>query len=105
MTQLCACSAIGLGVQTFRIRDIDGQFEKIETLGPDYPKYLASRAVWVCRSCAKYFARIQVPYKDIEEFLIPMENSDWQSWDWGQLAERSNRCRWRGSQLDSRYVL
>jgi len=105
MTQLCPCSAIGPGVQTFRIRDIDGQFKKVETLGPDYPKCLESRAVWICSSCAKYFARIQVPSKDIEEFLIPMESGDWQSWDWGRLAEQSNQCRWRGPKLDSRYVL
>ena len=105
MSQSCKCSAIGIGVQTFRIRDISAHFEKVADLKPDLANYLDSRSIWTCRSCGQFFACIQVPFKDAEEFLIPMSSPDWQAWNWSLLPEIAEKCRWRGPQLDARFVL
>jgi len=105
MSQSCKCSAISTGVQTFRIRDISADFEKVADLKPDLANSLDRRSVWACRGCGQHFACIEVPFKDAEEFLIRMNSPDWQAWNWSALPAIAEGCRWRGPQLDARFVL
>jgi len=48
---------------------------------------------------------MRIPYKDVEEILVRVESPDWESWDWAALADVADSCRWRGPELDERYVV
>ena len=105
MGAACRCRALGPGVQTFRIRDPLGLFKVVEDLGPDRERFIDARAVWECRQCGQPFAWLRVIYKDHEEILVRPPVRSWQMWEWGSLAATADRCRWRGPELDERYVL
>jgi len=95
--------AIGDGVQTFRIRNFDQHFSIVEDLGPDYANFLESRKIVNLIDEDILYALVRVPYKDIEEFLIRI-STDIKSINWKEIADRVERCRWRGPQLDQRYI-
>jgi dihydrofolate reductase len=101
----CPCRAVGRGVQTFRIRDPESLFDVVADVGSDRAHFMDARAVWACRTCGQRFAWMRIPYKDHEEILVRAESSDWQNWDWIALAEIADSCRWRGPDLDERYVV
>ena len=93
---------IGIGVQTFRIRDFNQNFSVVEDLGPDYPNYLAFRKIVKLVDEDVLYAWVGVPYKDIEEFVIRI--ADIVSINWKEIADTTEKCRWRGPQLDARYI-
>jgi hypothetical protein len=101
----CRCSRVGPGVQTFRIRGLRTKFEVVSELGPAEELQIESRAVCRCRSCGRLFALVQVPVKDVEEFLIAVDSSFWKFWDWAAIADAAPSCRWRGPTVDASYVL
>jgi hypothetical protein len=105
METSCQCSAIGRGVQTFRIRDPQRFFDVVADAGSDHAHFLDARIVWACRLCGQKFACMRISYKDIEEILVRVESPGWQSWDWETLANVADGCRWRGPERDARYVL
>ena len=95
--------AIGEGIQTFRIRDFDRYFSVVEDLGPDYANYLESRKIVTLDDEDILYALVRVPYKDVEEFVIRI-TTDIDSIDWKEIAKRTEECRWRGPELDLRYI-
>lgn len=105
MESSCQCSAVGRGVQTFRIRRPRRLFGVVADLGSDHARFLDARAVWECRGCGQMFAWMRLPYKDHEEILVRAPSPDWRTWDWAALAEVADTCRWRGPELDERYVV
>ena len=105
MGDSCQCSAVGRGVQTFRIRHPERLFDVIADLGSDYPHLLDAHRVWACRFCGQRFAWMRIPFKDLEEILVRANSPDWQSWDWPALVDIASGCRWRGESLDERYVI
>ena len=94
--------AIGVGVQTFQIRDFDQHFSVVEELGPDWPNYLASRKIVKLIDEDLFYAWVGVSYKDIEEFVIRI--NDVTSINWKAIAETAERCRWRRPRRDLRYI-
>lgn len=48
---------------------------------------------------------MRICYKDHEEILVRATSADWQSWDWVALAAVADGCRWRGPEVDERYVV
>ena len=105
MEAACRCRALGPGVQTFRIRHPLRLFRVVADLGPDRDRFIDARAAWECRTCGQPFAWLRVFYKDHEEILVRAQVKSWQMWDWASIAEVADRCRWRGPELDQRYVL
>lgn len=101
----CKCAAIGRGVQTFRIRDPEATFRIVAPVGGDPEQMIGARAVWACRACGEFFAWMRLPYKDDEEILVRAPDADLDQWDWAVLAEVADTCRWRGPQVDVRFVL
>lgn len=95
--------AIGDGIQTFRIRNFEQHFSIVDDLGPDYANYLESRKIVKLIDEDILYALVRVPYKDIEEFVIRI-TTDINSIDWKEIADRTEKCRWRGPELDQRYI-
>ena len=77
----------------------------VTDVGSDHGHFLDARAVWACRLCGQMFAWMRIVYKDHEEILVRAQSPGWQSWDWAVLAEVADSCRWRGPELDERYVV
>jgi hypothetical protein len=48
---------------------------------------------------------MRIAYKDEEEIIVRAETDDYEDWDWEELAEAGDNCRWRGGGLDVRYVV
>jgi hypothetical protein len=94
--------AIGIGVQIFRIRNFDQHFSVVEDLGPDYPNFLESRKIVKLIDESVLYALVRVPYKDIEEFVIRI--ADAESINWKEIVDKTEKCRWRGAELDKRYI-
>ena len=106
MSEPCKCKSIGNGVQLFRIRNPQELFEMIEDLGADYSQYIASKQIWRCKSCNSRFAFLRVPFdKDEEDFLLPVEDPEPSIWNWALLVESASDSRWRGPELDEKFVL
>ena len=105
MVAICHCSAVGLGVQTFRIRDPRRLFELVADIGSDYAHFMDAREVWACRNCGQKFAWMRIPYKDFEEILVRGQSPDWETWDWPALVNIADDCRWRGPGHDERFVI
>ena len=106
MDNSCQCSAVGRGVQAFRIRQPDRLFEVVTDIGSDHAHFLDARAIWACRLCVQKFAWMRILFeKGLEEILVRADSPDWQSWDWSALADIAHSCRWRGEPLDKRYVI
>lgn len=101
----CQCSAVGRGVQTFRIRHPEHVFEVVADIGSDPTQFLDGRAAWTCRRCGQMFAWMSILCKDHEEIVVRAPSPDWQSWDCAALADIADGCRWRGSTSDERYVV
>jgi len=98
-------AAIGDGVQLFRVRNPDKYFLKQIDL-PGIPEFwIDRRQVWKIKDSDFWYALLGIPFKDIEDILVRAPDSDWQRWDWKSLADIASGCRWRGPELDSRYVL
>jgi hypothetical protein len=95
---------IGIGIQTFRIKNFWGLFSLVEDLGPDYEKYLESRKIVKLNDEDEYYALVQIPYKDIEEFVIRIDKTILSIIDWNNIAEISSKCRWRGPKIDKRFI-
>jgi hypothetical protein len=93
----CGCSAVGAGVQLFRIRLPLKHFRELRDLG--------ARKVWQCLACDQFYALMRLPYKSEEDILVRAPHGDWQSWDWEALARAADGCRWAGSTADVPYVL
>lgn len=100
----CECSRIGRGAQTFRIRGFANKFEMVADLGPATELFLESRIVCSCKACNRCFALIRVLEKDVEEILVAVFWQDWSFWNWAEIASEGVSCRWRGSEVDERYV-
>ena len=105
MENSCQCSAVGRGVQVFRIRHPEHFFEVVADVGSDCGHFLDARGVWACRLCGQRFAWMRIPFKDEEEILVRADSQNWQDWNWEALAETAGQCRWRGEKIDKRYVL
>lgn len=101
----CQCSAVGRGVQTFRIRHPRHLFDVVVDVGSAHELYMDARAVWACRDCGQRFAWMRILYKDHEEILVRAGSADWQNWNWPALADIADSCRWRGPEVDERYVV
>lgn len=95
---------IGRGVQLFRIRHPKRHFDEIADLGGLPDAMIGGRKVWKLRETDVYFALLTIPYKDEEDLLIRAEGSDWGSWDWCALARIAGECRWRGPQIDEKWM-
>ncbi len=95
--------AIGDGIQTFRIRNFDQHFSLIEDLGPDRANWLESRKILKLNDEDVYYALVEVFYKDFEEFVVKI-TIDITSINWKEIADRTKNYRWRGPQLDARYI-
>jgi hypothetical protein len=98
-------ATIGDGAQLFRVRKPDKYFLEHNDL-PGIPElWIDRRRVWQIKDSDFWYALLSIPFKNIEDILVRAPDSDWQSWDWKNLADIASGCRWRGSDLDSRYVL
>jgi hypothetical protein len=95
---------IGRGVQLFRIRNPKRHFEQVADLGGLPEATIGGRRVWKLRDTDIYFALLTIPYKDEEDLLVRAEGADWDSWDWSILARIADECRWRGPQIDERWI-
>jgi hypothetical protein len=95
---------IGRGVQLFRIRHPKRRFEEIADLGGLPEAMIVGRRVWRLRETHIYFALLTIPFKDEEDLLVRAEGADWSSWDWAELATIADQCRWRGPQIDERWI-
>jgi hypothetical protein len=95
--------AIGDGVQTFRIRNFDQHFSIVEDFGPDYADYLESGKIVKLIDEDILYALVRVPYKDMEELMIRI-TTDINSINWREIADKTEYCRWRGPELDQRYI-
>src|SRR5262245_53493316 len=95
---------IGRGIQLFRIRQPKRCFEEIADLGGLPEAMLAGRRVWRLRETNIYYAVLTIPYKDEDDVLVRVEGSNWDSWDWSHLARVADECRWRGPQIDERWI-
>lgn len=105
MVSPCPCSAIGQGVQTFRIHRPSVWFKRVAELSPAPQLWLSARSVWTCLYCGQFFAWMRIPYKDEEEIIVRAETNDYANWDWAKLSKAADDCRWRGPGLDVRYIL
>jgi hypothetical protein len=81
---------IGIGVQTFRIMDIDRYFTLVKDLGPDYNKFLDSRKIVKLKCQDVYYALVGVPDKDMEEFVVRI-NTDLESLDGSEFAATTEK--------------
>jgi hypothetical protein len=101
----CKCNKIGVGVQLFRIRNPESSFEIVEELNPDYSKFIGARSIWRCKECGDLFAYLKIPFKDEEEIIVRAKSDDPTTWDWAELVDLAGKVRWRGPELDERWVL
>jgi hypothetical protein len=97
-------SRIGIGVQLFRIRHPLRHFEEVADLGPLHEKLIGGRRVWRLRATGVFYALLEIPFKDEEQILVRAPDGDWGAWDWGALAMVAEGCRWRGPDLDDRWI-
>ena len=95
--------AIGDGIQTFRIRNFDQHFSVVEDLGPDRANWVKSRKIVKLNGEDIFYALVEVYYKDYEEFVVRI-TTDLESINWKDIADRTEKYRWRGPGLDSRYI-
>ncbi len=95
---------IGKGIQTFRIKNFNNLFTVVEDLGPDFPNYLNERKVVKLISENKYYALVEVPYKDIVQFIVQLNDNELNVIDWKLIAKSTERLLWRGPKLDDRYI-
>ena len=100
----CHCHKIGKGVQLFRVKDPENSLIQLEDLGPDYEKHLGSRQIWACKSCNTLYAYIEVPFKDIEKFIIRPDSQNKTNWNWEHFGNIAESCRWKGSHSEKRYL-
>lgn len=98
----CACLAIGAGKQLFRVPDAERTFREVRDVGPLHDKMIGGRRVWACRECGRLFALLRLIYKDEEEILVRPAGQVPEVWDWSELAEQADRCRWTGPGGDPR---
>jgi hypothetical protein len=95
---------IGKGVQLFRVRFAERHFEELADLGPLNERMIAGRRVWRLKGTGTIYALLTIPYKDEEKILVKVDNPEWTEWNWGQLAEIAEECRWSGPDLDKRWI-
>ena len=46
--------------------------------------------------CGQLFAYMRIPYKDEEEIIVRAHDSNWNDWDWNELANIADSVRWQG---------
>ncbi|MFT3895021.1 MAG: hypothetical protein QM730_25630 [Anaerolineales bacterium] len=95
--------AIGEGIQTFRIRNFDQHFSVVEDLGPDRANWMRSRKIVKLNGEDIYYVLVEVFYKDFEEFVVRI-TTDLETINWKEIADNTEKYRWRGPVLDSRYI-
>ena len=96
---------IGRGVQLFRIRKPTQYFIEVAQL-PSMPQLaISDRRVWKARDEEVWYGLLTIPYADEEQILVRGPHDRWDQWNWKALAEVAESCRWRGPDLDQRYVI
>lgn len=95
---------IGKGTQTFRIRDFKKQFSEINNLGSDRKNFLKSRKIVNLTAENKLYVLVEVTYKDIEEFIIPIDDQNITDIDWAEIVKKTSSLRWRGSPIEDKYI-
>ena len=95
---------IGKGVQTFRIRNFNQHFEEVKDFGPNCLHYLDARKIVKLKTEGKYYALVRIPFKDVEEFIVQLENENFDDIDWEKIGDIAEHCRWKGPKLDKRYI-
>jgi hypothetical protein len=95
---------IGPGVQLFRIRHPERHFVELADLGPMNDASIAGRRVWLLEASGAFYALLTLPFEDEEEILSRAPDGDWEKWDWEALAVAAEACRWRGPDLDERWI-
>lgn len=97
--------AIGRGVQLFRVRSPERHFVEIAELPALQTLCIGRRRVLKARSENVWYALLTIPYKDEEEIIVRGPSAQWENWDWAELADVADSCRWRGVGSAPRYVL
>ncbi|MBN2041805.1 MAG: hypothetical protein JW864_17345 [Spirochaetes bacterium] len=98
---------IGKGVQTFRIKGFENLYTEVMDFGPDHENFLQSRKVIKLKSENKYYAMVEIPYKDVEQFIVLLENCNFEFFndiDWVNVAKTTESCLWIGPQFESRFI-
>jgi hypothetical protein len=95
---------MGRGVQLFRIRHPGRHFEQLADLGPLHGSLIGGRRVWRIRGTDVFYALLVLPFEGDEEILVRAPDGEWEEWDWAALAAAAEGCRWRGPELDARWV-
>ena len=101
----CGCQKLGKGAQLFRVARPGEWFEELWDLGGDFEHHVSSRRVWRCKKCGHFFAYLGIVYKDEEEILVRAPSPEWKHWDWVQLSDLADSCRWRGPEIDEMILL
>lgn len=102
----CICKAVGRGAQTFRIRNLAEHFETVAELGELAGQMIKDRKRLSCRHCAQGFVLMQILFdRGEEEIIVKVEKNSQNEVDWKELADLASNCRWRGAELDSRYLI
>jgi hypothetical protein len=65
---------------------------------------IAGRRVWLLESRGAFYALLILQFDDEEEILVRAPDGDWEEWDWEALACAAEACRWRGPDLDERWI-
>jgi hypothetical protein len=95
---------IGKGVQLFRVRFAERYFEELADLGPLNERMIAGRRVWRLKGTDTTYALLTIPYKDEEKILVRVDNPEWTEWNWEQLAEIADGCRWKHPALEKKWI-
>jgi hypothetical protein len=105
MTATKVSDAIGRGVQLFRVRAPRKHFVELTELSPMFQLCIGRRRVWKAKKEEAWYALLTIPFKDEEEILVRAPGPNWEEWDWQDLVSQADACRWRGPNLDPRYVI